>query len=90
MRNTGRAPVTLSEWGFHRGPVKLRLPDSLVTDGVPLPYRLEQGESVSWRLKHDALKSYCREQSFDDRELRPYVTLATGASIHAKYAGFWP
>jgi hypothetical protein len=90
VRNSGRAPATISEWGFHRGPLKLRAPDGLATSSPQLPYRLEQGERVSWRIKHEALKAYCRARGLDEAELVPYVILATGASVRAKYAGFWP
>ncbi len=90
VRNRGRAPVTVNEWGLRHGQIRIRLPEGLVRESPPLPHRLDQGASATWRIEQGAFKGFCNAQSLDERQLVPFVSLASGKTVRARYPGFWP
>lgn len=86
-RNSGRAPATVTSWG-------LRLPDGqTIAARKPfpgsdkLPYRLERGASGIWGIETIQVAETCRARGVDYADLRGFVSLADGQTVHAQRKG---
>ncbi len=83
--NNGRAPATVTGWGF-----VIEGTDSTIVDLSPpgwlprLPYRLEAHASATWFMDRVRLHAAAVGEDKLDRGLWPFVTLGTGQRVLSK------
>lgn len=82
--NTGRAPTTVTSWGFELpgggsvySTVALRISESL-------PCRLESHSKATFYLVADELRRVRQERGIEFTDMRPWVELGTGKRILCK------
>ncbi|MGI5214962.1 hypothetical protein [Plantactinospora sp. CA-290183] len=86
-RNTGRAPITVTGWGFQTpdgGSVVQLRP---VAWASPVPYRLEPGSEGSWLMATDDVQGTSAERGVRYQDLRAFVRLADGRTVTARRRG---
>jgi hypothetical protein len=86
--NTGRAPITVTDWALEMRNGESVVPQTQVPQSDALPFRLEQGASARWFVPTDEVRAQCEYHGASySRDLVGYVQLAGGKVVRAERSG---
>jgi hypothetical protein len=85
--NRGRAPVQITGWTFEAPGNRCTAPFDPVEWSTPLPHVLSNGSQATWHVPASELESQCEILGVTFDDLRPVVTLGTGAAVRARTKG---